>query len=160
MERLFNMADIYNVYNILAAIFKYIFITIIYLFIFGIMRMIYLDIKKTNMPRPRGIPRGMAYLQLLMDKNNLYFEVESAYPLDKEVIVIGRGANCDIVIDDYYISTRHVQLWSEDDEWYIADMGSTNGTYINGIKMDDEPLILDSGDRIKIGQVEFMAVLR
>ena len=57
------MADIYNVYNILAAIFKYIFITIIYLFIFGIMRMIYLDIKKQTCRVPVE-SQGMAYLQL------------------------------------------------------------------------------------------------
>ena len=85
--------------------------------------------------------------------------MDSVYPLDTEHIIIGRSEKCDISINDLYMSTRHVQLCFEDGEWYIADLGSTNGTYINGRKMKDEPLILDSGDTIKIGQLEFLVVI-
>lgn len=148
-----------GIYTMLASVFKYLFITVIYLFIFGIMRMIFLDIKKMNMPRPREIPKNMSYLQLINDKNSLYFDVESVYALDKDVVIIGRGAQCDISIDDLYMSTQHVQLWYEDNEWYIADLGSTNGTYVNETRMSDEPLILDDGDRIKVGQLCFLVVI-
>ncbi|MBQ7075628.1 MAG: FHA domain-containing protein, partial [Clostridia bacterium] len=85
--------------------------------------------------------------------------VESSYPLTSDVIIIGRGQDCNICINDLYMSNQNTQLWFEDKEWYIADMGSTNGTFINGEKMTDEPLILDSGDRIRIGQVEFVIVI-
>ncbi|MDD3766281.1 MAG: FHA domain-containing protein [Eubacteriales bacterium] len=148
-----------TIFSALSTILRYVFITIIYLFIFGIIRMIFLDIKKMDIPRPRQIPKNMAYLQLLTDKKSLYFDVDSVYPLDTEHIIIGRSEKCDISINDLYMSTRHVQLWFEDGEWYIADLGSTNGTYINGRKMKDEPLILDSGDTIKIGQLEFLVVI-
>jgi len=148
-----------TLFSALSAVLRYIFITIIYLFIFGIIRMIFLDIKKMDMPRPRQVPKNMAYLQLLNNKKSLYFDVNPVYMLDKNIMVIGRGNQCDIGIDDLYMSTRHVQLWFEDDEWYIADLGSTNGTYINGKKMKDEPLILDSGDTIKVGQLEFLVVI-
>ena len=148
-----------GIYTMLASVFKYLFITVIYLFIFGIMRMIFLDIKKMNMPRPREIPKNMSYLQLINDKNSLYFDVESVYALDKDVVIIGRGAQCDISIDDLYMSTQHVQLWYEDNEWYIADLGSTNGTYVNETRMSDEPLILDDGDRIKVGQLCYLVVI-
>jgi len=142
-------------YAFLSNIFKYIFIIIIYLFIFGIMRMIYLDIKKTNVFRPKGVPKGIPYLLLITDKKNLYFEVANVFPLDGASFIIGRGKSCDIVIDDFYLSARHVKLWAENDEWCIEDLKSTNGTYINEIKIDSEPLILDNGDKIRIGQLEF-----
>jgi len=151
------MAD---VYTILASLLKYIFITIIYLFIFGIIRMIFLDIRKSETSHKKnGLPKGVGYLELIAKKESFYFDVKNAYPLDREVIVIGRGAKCNISIDDLYMSTQHAQLWQEDEEWYVADMGSTNGTYINGKKMKDKPLILDDGDTIKVGQVEFLVVI-
>lgn len=146
-------------FSALSAILRYVFITIIYLFIFGIIRMIFLDIRKMDVPRPRQIPKNMAYLQLITNKKSLYFDVNSVYPLDKDIMVIGRGEKCDISINDLYMSTRHVQLWFEEGEWYIADLASTNGTYINGRKMKDEPFILDSGDTIKVGQLEFLVVI-
>ena len=130
-------------FSALSAILRYVFMTIIYLFIFGIIRMIFLDIRKMDVPRPRQIPKNMAYLQLITNKKSLYFDVNSVYPLDKDIIVIGRGEKCDISINDLYMSTRHVQLWFEEGEWYIADLASTNGTYINGRKMKDEPFILE-----------------
>ncbi len=145
-------------YSVLASLLKYIFVTVIYLFIFAIIRMIFLDIKKSTADK-RKPQHDTTYLEVITNKNNLYFDVESSYPLTSDVVIIGRGEDCTISINDLYMSNQNTQLWFEDKEWYIADMGSTNGTYINGEKMTDEPLILDSGDRIRIGQVEFVIVI-
>jgi hypothetical protein len=151
--------SILNIFNALSSLLKYLFVTIIYLFIFGIIRMIFLDIRRLDPRRKNAkVYKNVPYLELLSDKSKLYFDVRSSYPLDADRVVIGRGAECDIAIDDLYLSTKHTQLWFEDDEWYIADMGSKNGTYVNGTRMDKEPLILDSGDKIRLGQVEFMIV--
>src|ERR1700737_769778 len=43
--------------------------------------------------------------------------------------LIGRGPECDIVITDARVSSRHAMLWLEDGRWVLADNGSTNGTY-------------------------------
>ncbi|NLB80329.1 MAG: FHA domain-containing protein [Clostridiaceae bacterium] len=148
-----------QVFVVLSSVFKYIFTAIIYLFIFGIIRMIFLDIRKINTARPKGIPKGMPYLRLVTDKHSLYFDVNPVYKLDKEILIIGRDAECDISIDDLYLSARHVKLYYNEGEWYIVDLKSTNGTYINGIKMGKKQLILDSEDKIRIGQLEFLVVL-
>ena len=120
---------------ILASLMKYIFITIIYIFIFAIIRMIYLDIRNMNVRKNRMAPKNCAYLELLNDMNTLYFDVKQFYPMTSELIVIGRSSDFTIQIDDFYLSGKHVQLWYEDEECHIQDMGSTNGTYINGKKM-------------------------
>ncbi len=145
-------------YSVLASLLKYLFITVIYLFIFAIIRMIYLDIRRTSRDK-RKPKHETSYLELLTNKDKLYFEVQQSYPLESDVVIIGRDPDCTISIDDLYMSAQNTQLWFEDGEWYIADMGSTNGTYINGEKMEDEPLILDGGDKIRIGQVEFLIVI-
>lgn len=147
------------IFDVLTSLLKYIFITIIYIFIFAIIRMIYLDIKNMNVRKNRMAPKNCAYLELMNDTETLYFDVKQFYPMTSEFIVIGRSPECTIQIDDFYLSGKHVQLWYEDEEWHIQDMGSTNGTYINGKKMKRNEFILDNGDRFRIGQMEFMVVL-
>ena len=145
-------------YGILTALMRYLFITIIYVFIFAIIRMIYLDIRNMNVRKKRMAPKNCAYLELMNDKESLYFEVKEFYPMTSEVIVIGRNQDCTIHIDDFYLSGHHTRLWYEDEEWHIEDTDSTNGTFINGKQLKKE-MILDNGDIIRIGQLEFLVVL-
>lgn len=147
-----------DLYSVLASLLRYIFITVIYLFIFAVIRMIYLDIRRTSKDK-RKPKYDTSYLEVITNINKLYFDVSQSYPLTEDVVIIGRSPDCTISIDDLYMSAQNTQLWFENGEWYIADMGSTNGTYVNGQKMDDEPLILDGGDKIRIGQIEFLIVI-
>lgn len=147
-----------DLYSVLASLLRYIFITVIYLFIFAVIRMIYLDIRRTSKDK-RKPKYDTSYLEVITNINKLYFDVQQSYPLTEDVVIIGRSPDCTISIDDLYMSAQNTQLWFENGEWYIADMGSTNGTYVNGQKMDDEPLILDGGDKIRIGQIEFLIVI-
>lgn len=147
-----------DIYNIFAALLKYLFITIIYVFIFAIIRMIYLDIKSMNLRKKRMAPKNCAYLELMNDRESLYFEVKEFYPLTSEVIVMGRGQDCNVKIDDLYLSSHHTKLWYDEEEWHIVDLDSTNGTYINGKRLKNE-MILDNGDVIRLGQLEFLVVL-
>lgn len=53
------------------------------------------------------------------------------FPLNKEKIVIGSGENCDIVLETDGISRKHVIIYCGEDDFYVVDQGSTNGTFIN-----------------------------
>ena len=46
--------------------------------------------------------------------------------------MIGRGADCPLILDDDYVSTRHARVVPGENGIYIEDLGSTNGTYVNG----------------------------
>ena len=138
-------------FNLLSLIFRYIFIMVIYLFIFGIMRMIYLDISSM-----KGIIGNHPYLKLINRKDQLPFKVKEAYVLDKET-TIGRKNGNDIVIKEPYISNDHVKLYIKEEGVFIEDMDSANGTYLNEDRILDM-VMLRNGDRIKIGQVEFLYV--
>ena len=69
--------------------------------------------------------------------------------LDKEVLTIGRLADCDIVVDDKGVSRRHAQIRTKDGASTLTDLGSTNGTSLNGKPVQSRPL--NDGDRITVG---------
>lgn len=143
-------------YTLLSSLLKYIFITIIYLFIYGVIRLIYLDIKSASAQKFR-ITKNTPYLKLINIRENLDFKVEEIYALGKD-IEIGRAVRNGIIIKDPYISSKHARFIFKDGKYYIQDCGSTNGTFVNGkeIKKSTEPL--DNGDKIHIGQVDFLFV--
>ena len=74
--------------------------------------------------------------------------------LERSGAVVGRSRDCDIVLTDSNVSRRHAEISLRDGSWSIADLGSTNGTYLNGESLDG-PQPLHPGDRIRIGDNEF-----
>jgi hypothetical protein len=66
-------------------------------------------------------------------------------------ILIGRGSDAAIRLDDDYVSTRHARIASNGDQWFVEDLGSTNGTYIGSARIT-QPTTLTLGTRIRIGK--------
>ncbi len=139
-------------YNMFSVVFKYIFIFIIYFFMINIIRLIYLDIKSMNLS---SLDKNI-YLKLINRKETLPFKVEEFYSLEDNIF-IGRSNQNNIVIKDPYISKRHLHIVKDEGHYYLEDMGSVNGTFVNGNKIMDV-IRLRNGDRIRIGQVEFLFV--
>lgn len=81
-------------------------------------------------------------------------EVGKVYPLDGERWVMGRSPECDLVIDVAAVSRRHVILTKEKGLFFVQDLGSRNGTYINGHRVEDRGP-LRSGDRMLICDILF-----
>ncbi|HLF06462.1 MAG TPA: FHA domain-containing protein, partial [Thermoplasmata archaeon] len=63
---------------------------------------------------------------------------------------LGRLAECKIVVNDAAVSRQHAQVWREDGAYWIKDLGSKNGTKVNG-NLISAPSRLNQGDRIDIG---------
>jgi pSer/pThr/pTyr-binding forkhead associated (FHA) protein len=75
------------------------------------------------------------------------------YPIRHNTVVIGRSIDADIALLDPSVSARHAQLINGSHGFEIEDLGSTNGTTVQGRKITRAPL--NSGDRISVGQIEF-----
>lgn len=74
------------------------------------------------------------------------------FDLERSVIVIGRGADCDIVLDEHQVSRQHARLLQTPQGWMLTDLGSTNGTQVNGQPLrPHEPVTLQPGDRVSLG---------
>lgn len=65
---------------------------------------------------------------------------------------IGRNVNNTIYVEDDFVSTNHAMLTFRGRNWYLEDQGSTNGTYVNGHRID-RPVALSAGDELTIGRV-------
>lgn len=98
----------------------------------------------------------MAKLILVHDGVNL-----RDYPLNRPSISLGRKPGNDIQIDDATVSSQHVRFLREESayldghfDYYIEDLGSTNGTLVNGLGVDRQ--LLKHGDRIQVGKHTFL----
>ncbi|WP_353097780.1 FHA domain-containing protein [Tissierella praeacuta] len=141
-------------YNILAILFKYIFIVIIYLFIFSIIRLIYLDIRGIE-----GVSSdARVYLKLINRKDSLPYKIKEHYSIN-DAISLGRHGNNTIVVKDPFVSKRHFQITEDEGDYYLEDLNSANGTYLNGDRIFDV-IRLEDGDIIRAGQIEFLFVDR
>ncbi len=71
--------------------------------------------------------------------------------LDDAPLLIGRGPDAHIRLDDDYASTRHARIAAADDQWFVEDLGSTNGTYVGTIRIT-QPTTLTVGTQVRIGK--------
>ena len=73
------------------------------------------------------------------------------YALDKPEMVIGRDLGVDIVISDVEVSRKHAHLVAQQGSYLIEDLGSTNGTVVNGLRLTS-PYLLHPGEQIALGE--------
>lgn len=71
--------------------------------------------------------------------------------LDAHDVTFGRADGSTVILDDPYISDHHARIFLQEGEWCIADLGSTNGTFLNQVKVTSATPIA-AGDQLGIGK--------
>jgi FHA domain-containing protein len=94
-------------------------------------------------PKRRGSPTHV----LVTEGSNAGQRAE----LDQAPILIGRGSDAGIKLDDDYVSTRHARIAASGDQWFVEDLGSTNGTYIGTVRIT-QPTTITIGTQVRIGK--------
>lgn len=69
---------------------------------------------------------------------------------------LGRTQDNDILMMDFAISRLHAEVEIRGEDYYLKDMGSSNGTFVNGNLIDDRGLLLQDGDRVRFARYEFL----
>jgi pSer/pThr/pTyr-binding forkhead associated (FHA) protein len=141
-----------------AALLKLAFIAVLYLFLLWIARSALKDLARPAspsrlVPDERASAQEMARRSVLVSEGGGGLRVGSAFELDGSA-TIGRSPAVEIQIDDPFASGRHARIYERGGLFYVEDMGSTNGTYLNGERVDAQEL-LRGDDRIRIGDTEF-----
>jgi predicted component of type VI protein secretion system len=98
-----------------------------------------------NATRDRQYSKQVTLLHTLEPANLLGIE----YPIEGEMF-IGRAEECIITVSDSFASHLHARIFLQDNSQYLEDLTSTNGTFVNGEKIES-PQILKCHDRIQIG---------
>ncbi|MEZ5194250.1 MAG: FHA domain-containing protein [Nocardioides sp.] len=93
--------------------------------------------------RRRGAP---THVQVVEGSN-----VGARADLDQAPLLIGRGPDAAIRLDDDYVSTRHARIAASEDQWFVEDLGSTNGTYLGSTRLS-QPTTLTLGSQIRVGK--------
>ena len=76
---------------------------------------------------------------------------ETQYSFDQEITIVGREAINDLMLNDPEVSRRHCRFIVDQDGYLIEDLGSTNGTFVNGQRVT-APMMLYNGDTIELGK--------
>ena len=122
---------------------KFIFVALVYLLVWRVATAV-ADHVGTKPRRDRGVP-GSGLIVVKSDtQNGLEIDV-------KESVVLGRGSEAEVHIEDDYVSDMHLRLDHEDGVLTLADLGSTSGTYVNG-KRVTAAVVLSEGDSIQVGK--------
>ena len=141
-------------YEIIAMTTKYILAFVIYLFIFRIAKLIYQDIK--TMTVWEESKERNPHLKLLSSMERAGMKtVTEIFPIKNQNTVIGRSFECEVVIADPHISSKHVSIEKANQGFIINDLGSVNGTYVNGVRLLN-PAVLREGDEIMIGVTKLL----
>ena len=99
---------------------------------------------KTKASKPR---RGVPTQVVIVEGGNK----GEAVSLEKAPLLIGRGNDAAIRLDDDYASTRHARIASSGDQWFVEDLGSTNGTYVGSSRISQATAI-QLGTQVRIGK--------
>jgi len=154
---------------------KLAFLAVLYLFVWRVTRSIVVDLRSPRAPRP-GPPQGAqpvpgpapaeaapapaaqaapaparrkgkvpATIAILDEKGRKTRAFKLTGPIQ-----IGRADACHLRLPDTYVSQFHARIYPQDDSWFVEDLGSTNGTFLNQRKVNGASEVR-AGDRVRIG---------
>ena len=138
-----------EVLRILLLVLQLAFLGILYLILLGFARSLMRDLRSAEAAQQQS-QAGIGRLTVLESP-------EDEPPMGRPIALgpinsIGRNVNNTIFVEDDFVSASHAMLTFRGRSWFIEDQGSTNGTYVNGHRID-RPVALSYGDELMFGRV-------
>jgi hypothetical protein len=142
--------------EIVLQVFRFGFLLLLWLFIFAAFRVVRADLFGGRVGRVASVPpravvgkkRGRGVRTLVVTAGPLS---GTKITLGDQPILIGRADDSTLVLTDDFASSRHARLSNRGGQWYVEDLGSTNGTYLDQQRVQG-PLLVAPGQPIRIGQ--------
>jgi len=133
---------------------RFAFLALLYVFVFLVAWTVYRELKPATVRPavervPTKAPHGKRKARLVM-ASGTGRKKQASWELEGEII-IGRAQECAVSLDDEFASNLHAKIYRVEGRYYVEDLGSTNGTYVNGRRIN-YPTELRGGDRVKIGR--------
>ena len=145
------------------SLLKFVLLGALYLFLARVVRVMILEMRATREPAP--VRTGVTVPTPVDDPapvrpvrrppRELVVHTPEGTPtvvqLAQESLLVGRSPHAVIVVDDGYASDEHASIAPDGNTWAVTDLGSTNGTFVNGAKIT-RVTTLHSGDQVRIGK--------
>ncbi|HEX2028565.1 MAG TPA: FHA domain-containing protein [Nitriliruptorales bacterium] len=139
---------------------KLVLLAMLYVFLFRAVRAVTADLfgprrARTSAPRPRPVVVEQAARRNRRPPREMVVHPPDGrpevVPLERQTVTLGRSERMTVQLDDVYVSDEHALVSPADDGWLVRDLGSTNGTFLNGAKVT-QPTTLTAGDQLRIGK--------
>ncbi len=144
-----------------AVALKFVFLAILYLFLLWVARSAVRELRRTTAPAPEATgvhPIGPGGRAAATDASLVVHRGGGLEPGERfdlfGGLTIGRSSEADVRIEDRFASSIHARIYSRGPNYYVEDMNSTNGTFLNGARLDGEARLGDL-DEVRIGDTEF-----
>jgi FHA domain-containing protein len=140
-------------------ILKFCLLAVLYLFLARVVWVVVRELRGTPQPAPvapvaspvAASPKGRTRKQWRLVLVEPAAEAGASYPIDDE-ITLGRGGGCTVPLGfDTFVSQVHARAFDRDGTLWIEDLGSRNGTFVNGEQVH-EPTKVPKGARVQVGE--------
>lgn len=131
------------------------FLAVLFLFIVWVLRVAMRELRESVEPanaRADALTKP-AELQVIEPREHRGTRIPLVHGM-----TIGRDPDCNLQLDDGYVSTQHARIVTRGDDFFVEDAGSTNGTFVNRRRVT-EPTLVRRGDTVQIGRT-VMEVVR
>jgi pSer/pThr/pTyr-binding forkhead associated (FHA) protein len=144
-------------FDLFILLLRVVFIFLLYFFLYQVVRVVTRELQMAPTVAPRASGPAAPSLTLV-DPGPSKLPVGAVYPL-RPSTTIGRTDENTVVLPDAFVSSRHARLEQTNGRWYVADLGSTNGTFVNDRPAGTSPQPVQDGDIIQIGRVKLRLAL-
>jgi pSer/pThr/pTyr-binding forkhead associated (FHA) protein len=139
------------------SVLKYALLVLLYFFVYRAIRSTASDVAGRRAPTPAPQPRARskgASRGRRPPTTVVVHAGEGGKPATHRLngsTDVGRAAACSITLEDTYVSQHHARFTERDGAWYVEDLGSTNGTYVNDRRVT-QPTPVHAGDVVRLGK--------
>lgn len=150
------MPDITNTsLDIIILLLRVAVVLLLYFFLWQVLRYVISDLRASN---AQSGAASSPYGQLVVLRaGQSGVAAGKVFPLGPSNIIGRSLENCEIALNDSFLSSQHARLEIQGDTWVLEDLRSTNGTFVNDIEVRDATVV-EEGDIIRVGRVEMRLV--
>ncbi len=148
------MTDITNTsLGLLTLLLRVAVVLLLYFFLWQVLRFVLRDLRSAGQSTASGTASSPYGQVVVVRSGQSGVPVGKSFPLGPSNIIGRSMEQCEIALNDSFLSSQHARLELQGEEWVLEDLRSTNGTFVNEIEVRD-PTVLEDGDVIRVGRVE------